>query len=181
MSTATFKPQVWTSPTAPAILICGNRWAHGAPSPATAKPGKVGHTFAISTHPAAIAIESGTVFFRYEGPPEHTEWDMDGRPETWGISSRCAALALAECYRVISWQTDAATLGYCFTIDESKFQTFRKKSMPRNVGIFLQWDRWNRERLGMAARSAIVRGWGYECTPSALLHVKEDAGLTHKT
>ena len=84
-SIETFAPAVWTSPSAPAILVCRNRWMHGKLSPAPKRPDKVPGRTCDQWHPVAIEIETGIVRFMFGGP-EGATWDGDGKPDAWGFS-----------------------------------------------------------------------------------------------
>jgi hypothetical protein len=175
MNQADFRPEIWTAPGFPDMLVCGHRWLRGAQVTGAAVP----TTFETIRHAVTIQLDPATVCFNFDGGDGLT-WTRH-KPELHGISARCGALALAEGWRCVDLKIDPFNFHAEGKHDARKLLDFRGGVILRNIGIFLAWDRWNRERLGMAARLAEVCRWGYECTPDALRRVVEKAGLTAKT
>ena len=65
--------------------------------------------------------------------------------------------------------------------DARKLLDFRGGAILRNIGIFLAWDGWNRERMPLAGRCRFMQGCGFDLTEKALQRLVEKSGLTAET
>ena len=172
MSLADFRPEVWTSPGLPTILVCGRKWIHDNPI----QGAKIPTTYKTITHVVAIQIDPPKVFFGHTGPPDaDTVWTRH-KPELVGISTRCAALALAEAWKCVDpSEFDIGTLSIIHHIREDRFNGFRGGAIHRNVCLWMNWDRWDREKLSFKERLASLSKGPLKTTEKAIRRVLEEA------
>jgi hypothetical protein len=191
-----FKPEVWTMDGWPPMLVCGRNWMNGGPVTTDAarqrvKDGKPTgpldkRVWKSILHPAAIQLDPIRVGYGFTGGTEGGTWTRNP-PEDHGISSRCAALALAEAWRGVEVSVDCPSRHGTIKTDVGTLTGFRGKStVMRDVLIYLFWDRWNLAKTPISDRVQTVNQCGaqgqsitrFSITKKALVRLVEKAGLS---
>jgi hypothetical protein len=174
MAATDYIPEVWHTPGRPPILVCGKRWLRGE----HVRGAGIKTTWESISHVVAIGIgEEPQIYFGHRGLPDCDEvWTRD-QPETHGIDSHAAALALAEGWACVEAKIDLADFSFTATLKDKRLKDFRGGTHRRNIGIFLRWRKWESDQAPIAARLAEVHSWGFQMTAKAFRRLIEDSGL----
>ena len=174
MSLSDFRPEVWTAPEQKTILVCGRRWIHDAPITGA----KIPTTYNTIHHIVAIQIDPPALVWGHCARPGlDIVWTRHA-PELVGVSKRCAALALAEAWKTVGQsEFDITTMRLHHHLREDKFFGFRHGAIARNVRLWMNWDRWDRENLSFKDRIDILAKGPFAVTEKAIRRVLEEAGV----
>ena len=168
-------PEIWNpaNSDAPPILICARRAFFGPKS-----KGASGDGHSIIASPVAIALSSPVeVLLDICVKDTSAKWQKLSL-KAYGISKESAEAALKEAWRFVkSSKLDCVTLTPQIVINHKIADSPLGRVIVRNVAACLLWDLWNRQKLSLPERAAIM-----ECTPKALNRaIVEDLGLVIKT
>jgi hypothetical protein len=198
MENPKFLPQVWHADGWPPMLVCGRRWLHPEPlldpkrwrdpkaeghtHPPLVTGGRyVTYTYEKIYHGVAIRLgENPLVFLNLPtgDPSTHEDWVRD-EPETHGLNRRAAGLALAEGWKCVNQTIDGTTKQAIMSLNPKRgLLTYRGGTPMRNIGIWLAWGRWQRDKLTFDQRLAEITAWGFPITPKAFRRLLEDDGMS---
>jgi hypothetical protein len=170
----TFLPVVWVAEhDGTAFLVCQRRMLQLRPLTGVSK--QVVATAEWFIHGAAIRM-----------PP-----DMeillglqlsDGRwrgenPLDFGISKRCAQIALAEAWHGVKQDIDSVTMSAHLSCDGAKWSSYKKGVRVRNIIAAMHWDQWNKENVSLEDRASFLVERGKPCTAAQLQRFAEERGI----
>ncbi len=111
---------------------------------------------------------------------EDRKWVVN-EVEAKGISRRCAQAALGAAWKgfgkaEINWPAiESASFKFVvpYRTLGANADSEQEVTMLRDVALWIHWDRWERKKLTIAQRTAILNSWGYKCTQKAVTRVVE--------
>jgi hypothetical protein len=98
-------------------------------------------------------------------------------PLDFGISKRCAQIALAEAWHGVKITLDSATMAAHLGINSETWRKHKNGVRLRNIIAAMHWDRWNKELVPIAERAGIITAGGFQCTAAQLSKFAEDRGI----
>jgi hypothetical protein len=98
-------------------------------------------------------------------------------PLDYGISKRCAQIALAEAWHGVNITIDSATMAAHISGDGEKWSKHKNGVRVRNIIAAMHWDRWNKEGLSLEGRARFIAERGRPCTASQLARFAEERGI----
>ena len=98
-------------------------------------------------------------------------------PENFGISNRCAKVALAEAWHAVNAKIDLATLSIHLVSSPIAWAGHKNGVRMRNIYVTMAWDRWNREGLSMSARSDVLATFGIKWAGGQIEKFAVERGL----
>lgn len=170
----TFSPVVWVAEhDGTAFLVCQKRFYRlgpvaGGPKEAVAHNEWFIHGAAIRM-PPDLEILLGLRINR-------STW-RGVNPLDFGISKRCAQIALAEAWHGVKQNLDSATMAAHLSCDGDALSKHKKGVRVRNIIAAMHWDQWTKEGVPVAERAEILTASGFPCTASQLAKFADDRGL----
>ena len=161
----TFLPIVFTAQgTDTSLLVCRRRWIRV--SPVLGGPPEALFNNYFFAHPVAIqfspTVEVLTGFEVRDGT-----W-VTTRSEDFGISERCAKVALAEAWHAVKVTVDSGTMSGHISSRLDAWLAYKNGVRMRNLITALFWDHWNREVFTSGDRIAALASAGIQCTQRQL-------------
>lgn len=170
----TFHPAVWVAEhDETAFLVCQRRWMRL--NPVTGGPKDAVATAEWFIHGAAIRMPPDfEILLGFQ--INHCQWKA-ANPVDYGISKRCAQIALAEAWHGVKITIDTATMAAHLSCDGGTWSNHKKGVRVRNIIAAMHWDRWNREGVPMVDRAEILTASDFPCTAAQLAKFAEDRGI----
>jgi len=169
----TFRPAVWVAEhDGTAFLVCQRRWMRLNPVTGGPKGGVAAEWF---IHGAAIRMPPDLevlLGFRINSQ----KWQV-ANPLDYGISARCAQIALAEAWHGVTVTNDLATMSPHLGCDGEQWSKHKQGVRVRNIIAAMHWDKWNKEGLSLEDRARFIGERGRQCTAPQLARFAEGRGI----
>lgn len=170
----TFFPAVWVAQEdGTAFLVCQKRVLRL--NPVTGGTKEAVATVEWVVHGAAIRM-----------PPEfeillgfricRSTW-RPTNPLDFGLSKRCAQVALAEAWHGVTLTIDSVTMSAHLGCEGEKWSKYKNGVRIRNIFAAMYWDQWSREGVSIEDRATIMTLNGYPCTAAQLVKFANDRGF----
>lgn len=170
----TFSPAVWVAEhDGTALLVCQRRIYQLNPVTRLSKEAASSAEWFI--HGAAIRVQPGIEVLLGLRLSSGSWRAAD--PREYGISKRCAQIALAEAWHGVKITLDSATIAAHLNCDGETWGKHKNGVRVRNIIAAMHWDRWNREGVPMADRAEILTASDFPCTAAQLAKFAEDRGI----